>query len=157
MTKVRLPSGHVVLLDDADLLLLAGYQWHADRRGHTTYVRGRRPGAQKGGIYLHNLIMGGMADHRNGNGLDNRRENLRPCTQAQNTLNSRKKRERKRFKGVYFDGRRGRWWAQLYIGRVAHFGGYHDTEEAAARAYDQLAREHHREFARLNAWNEEAA
>ena len=89
-------------------------------------------------------------DHKDGNPLNNQRSNLRPCTQAQNCLNAGVKRPDKKFKGVYFDGRRGRWYSQIYINRKSFFGGYHDTAEQAARSYDAMAIKHHGEFARLN-------
>lgn len=149
--KFELPSGDVVLLDDADAHLLEGLRWHADRREHTTYVRGRKPGQHKGGAYLHNLIIGGLADHKDGNGLDCRRQNIRPATQAQNGLNTGPKRKHKRFKGVSKPrGKRGMYYAELYIGGARYASYGHLTEESAALAYDALARQHHGEFARLN-------
>lgn len=145
--KLILPSGHVVLIDDADMPVLDGRIWHADRRDHTVYVRGRRPKQQVGGDYLHNLILGGLADHIDGNGLDCRRSNLRLATQAQNCLN-RSAKKGKRFKGVYRSS--SRYYAEIYFKgeRRASYG--HATEEGAARAYDAMAVELHGEFARLN-------
>lgn len=93
---------------------------------------------------------GSVVDHQNGNGLDNRRENLRVCTQAENCLNSGKKRPYKRFKGVYRDRRNGSYYAQIFIKRIAFGSCGHATEESAAVAYDALAAKHHGEFARLN-------
>lgn len=149
--EISLPCGRITLIDDEDAGALSGRRWYSDVRKTTVYVRGRTPGQSKGGVYLHQIITDSeKTDHKNGNGLDNRRSNLRACTQAQNCLNVGKKRAYKRFKGVYFDSRRNKWWAQLYIGRCAFFGGYHDTEELAAKAYDALAIKHHGEFALLN-------
>lgn len=147
MTEVILPCGRVFHLDEADLPILNGMNWHADKRGKTFYVRGRKSGVSKGGVYLHNLLMGGRTDHRDGDGLNNRKNNLRRCTQDQNTLNRGPSRG-KRFKGVYPRGRL--FYAQLYRHGVAYHSYGHATAEAAARAYDALALKHHGEFARLN-------
>lgn len=147
MTRIELPCGRFFSIDEGDIPLLNGRHWVTEVRGRTVYVRGRKPGQQGGGVYLHSLIVGGMADHRDGNGLDNRRSNLRPCTQPQNNLNRGPKRG-KRFKGVY--RQRSSFYAQIYINRRSHYSGGHTSEEEAARAYDRMAIALHGEFARLN-------
>ena len=140
--KFFLSDGSVVLINAKDKRLLAGRKWYR----HGRYVRSGEPR-----IYLHQLILGTRGvDHKNGDGLDNRRQNLRRCKQKYNCWNSKKKRDYKQFKGVYFDRRRGLWWAQLYANRQSHFGGYHFTEKAAAVAYNRLARKHHGRFALMN-------
>lgn len=152
--EIALPSGHTVLIDACDAALVAPYRWYAERRGQQIYARGRMPGHRKWGPYMHNLIVGppvGMVtDHRDGCGLNNRRENLRACSQAANVINAGKKRANKRFKGVFFSGARQAWWAQIAVGGKREFLGYHDTEDAAARAYDGAAARVHGEFAKLN-------
>jgi hypothetical protein len=86
-----------------------------------------------------------VVDHINGNGLDNRRCNLRICTPAQNGLNSRPRVDGKsRFKGVFPHGDR---WRAKVGGR--HLGLF-DDEVEAAKARDRLARKLHGKFARLN-------
>lgn len=147
MTIVILPCGRELLIDAADLPVLEGWNWYADKRAHTLYVRGRRPGATTSAVYLHNLIMGGRTDHINANGLDNRRVNLRRCTQAQNGLNKRPKAGKK-FKGVCRC--REKFYAEIYINRTRFASRMHETEEDAARAYDALAVKHHGEWAWLN-------
>ena len=97
-------------------------------------------------------------DHRDGNTLDNRRENLRVATAAQNVRNARKKRSAttSRYKGVFFTrGRKGRslskpWQAQIRRGGKNRYLGCFETAEAAALAYDTAARETFGEFACLN-------
>lgn len=147
--KIKLPSGHVALVDDGDTHLLEGRNWHADPRSNTVYVRGRAPGQQGGGVYLHTFLMGGPTDHIDGDGLNCRRSNLRLATQQQNSLN-RRPRQGKRFKGVFLDKRSGNYYAQIKInGDVYSRSGFH-SEEDAARAHDALAAKHHGEFAFLN-------
>lgn len=148
--KLQLPCGRAAIIDEADAVLVAPYRWISDVRKTTVYVRGRLPRQASGGVYLHRLLTGNaMTDHRDGNGLNNRRQNLRPCSQQENCLNSRPKRAGK-FKGVFFDKRRSRWYVQLYKDRICYFGGSYDTPLQAAIAYDRLALRRHGSFARLN-------
>ena len=149
MTDIVLPCGRVTQIDDGDIQLLDGFRLHAEKRGRTFYVRARKQGQRGGGKYLHNIIMGGRADHRDSDGLNNKRSNLRCCTQAQNGLN-RSPKEGKRFKGVYFDKRRGSYYAQVSFNRSTRTVSGLASEEDAARAHDKMAREMHGEWARLN-------
>lgn len=102
------------------------------------------------------LTRGEIPDHINHDKLDNRRENLRLCTQAENSRNSVKrtwrngKQPTSRYKGVSLHRQSGKWRAQLYRERKLYCLGYYATEEQAARAYDAAAREHFDEFAYLN-------
>ena len=90
-------------------------------------------------------------DHRNCNGMDNTRENLRPATRGQNTCNKpKRKNTTSRYIGVHWAKRDKRWVAQIkYSGGKKWLGNF-DSEEAAARAFDEAARRYHKEFARLN-------
>jgi len=91
-------------------------------------------------------------DHRNGNGLDCRRSNMRPATHAQNMKNrKRHSNNTSGFKGVSLDKETGRWMARIYCdGRPIRLGGY-ATPDEAGMAYDEAALIHHGEFARTNA------
>jgi hypothetical protein len=91
-------------------------------------------------------------DHINGDGLDNRRENIRLASPTQNQQNKRKQSApaSSRYKGVTFKTARGRWEASIRVdGKNTFLGRFHD-EEAAAHAYDAAARIHHGRFASLN-------
>jgi hypothetical protein len=97
---------------------------------------------------------GEKCNFKNKNGLDCRKKNLQKCTQAEVAMNMGKKRDYKQYKGVFREARRGLWYAQLALTtngvRRRYWGGYHDSPQRAAVAYDELAKEHHGEFARLN-------
>ena len=150
--KITLPCGTVALLDSEDLPLLAGYRWYRFKlKGkNITYVRGRRPGQTSGGVLLHCLLMGETGiDHRNGDGLDNRRSNLRHSTNQENAFNQGKHQGAVPFKGVTLD-QRGRYRARLTMEGRTLLDSSHDTADAAARAYDAAARQHYGAFARLN-------
>lgn len=97
-----------------------------------------------------------VVDHVNGNGLDNRRCNLRVCTPQQNAFNSKPVRgSRSKFKGVkYNTACKNKWTARIRInGKQVDIGRF-ETEEEAARAYDKVAKEVQGDFAWLNFPNE---
>ena len=151
---LTLPCGRTCLLDDADAPLIAGRRWFAaQQKDGKHYARGERFRGDPR-VYMHRLIMGVTAadvlvDHRNGNGLDNTRNNLREGTVALNNRNVRKRARRKPFKGVYRT-KSGRFFAKIEAAGNAFHSRGHETAEAAARAYDELARRHHGDWARPN-------
>jgi hypothetical protein len=93
-----------------------------------------------------------LVDHRNNDGLDNRRENLRLATPSQNSCNSRRDKSNtySRFRGVSFSKRKQKWFAAIRANGRKLWLGYFNNELDAAKAYDNAARRYHKEFARLN-------
>ena len=152
MREIQLPRGTVALVDDADYgrVIEAG-PWHAATRPltETVYVQRHVPPTTQ---YLHNFLTGlPYVDHRNGNGLDNQRANLRESTHAQNMANSRRRKDNTSgFKGVSQERRTGRWVAQIQRGGHNFHLGTFGSPEDAARAYDAKAAELFGEFARPN-------
>lgn len=110
-------------------------------------------------VMMHRQILGisgcEEGDHINGNGLDNRRANLRRCTRQQNSWNKPARRlvtrrPTSRYKGVSWDKARCKWRAELRTDGVIQLHKRFDSEIEAARAYDAAARFHFGEFAFLN-------
>lgn len=138
---------------DADMIgaIFPGPRWAAwSATGTTIYVR--RSISRRLKQYLHRVIVPTelTVDHRNGDGLDNRRENLRPATDKQQMRNRPKiPGSTSRYKGV-FRAPTGRWTAQIKYDHKSRHIGMFATEEAAARAYDEAARRAFGEFARTN-------
>ena len=147
--------GRTVLVDPQDYDVLSQHRWHVGKHAYAFRSFRGRP------LYMHRFLLdakkGQYTDHINGNGLDNRRSNLRLCTQSENLKNQRKNSGSSRFKGVSWDKRNLRWEAGISAGALGKNGypkriflGRFDTEEDAARAYDEAAVAHFGEFARLN-------
>jgi hypothetical protein len=158
--EIPLTRGLVAIVDaaDAERVLAAG-KWHAIPGGHTFYGhRNFRLGNGRGvSISLHRFLTGWpLADHANGNGLDNRRQNLRQATSRQNAQNRRLRSDSNSgYKGVNRSPSQQAWRAHILAnGRRISLGSYQDPVEAA-RAYDAAARHYFGEFAALNFPGEE--
>lgn len=153
-----------VQVDEIDRCFLDNFAWgfYSTPRHNGVYVVFQN--SIKNGAYrnkkLHRVIagakLGQFVDHINGNPLDNRRSNLRICTQAENNRNAIKRKTAKtsEFKGVSFYKPTKKWFAQLQIEGKKINGGYHATEKEAAQAYNRLALEHFREYAVINKFKE---
>lgn len=140
---------YVAIVDDVDFDLARRFTWTADvRKDGQVYAcryvylgNGRR---RK--VYLHRVIarraFGRRAirpqiDHRDNSGLNNRRDNLRVATAAQNQWNS--SRGRRGLKGVEWSASSRKWRARIKVNGVRHDLGVHATQERAAQAYDAAA------------------
>lgn len=151
--KIPLTQGKFALVDDADYEMLMEFNWCANHRGRTWYAA-CNPHSK--GIYMHRLILNtpkGMdTDHINGDGLDNRRCNLRSCSHSGNLQNQQIRDEKKtsKYKGVSFNKRTGKWVAQITVENKYVFIGRFTSELQAALAYDKVAVKHSSEFARTN-------
>lgn len=153
---IPLTRGRFAIVDAADYETLSKHRWYwqASRNGSGYAGRG---GGGTPRVLMHRQIAGppkGMVvDHIDGNGLNNRRSNLRVCTTRQNLLNrgpSRERREKGHFKGVYFRPGSSRPHVAIrYRGKYVHVGTFATAAEAA-RAYDRKALELFGEFAYLN-------
>ena len=159
-------AGLYALVDDADYESLVRQRWRLHRRRHGSEVWDyTSTGSRRSGTnyLMHRMLMGAEAgqtvDHINGDGLDNRRSNLRFATQLEQMRNRRPNRQHKgckpasRFKGVEAepDSVGHPWRARIRVNGKRINLGWHPTEVSAARAYNAAALEHFGEFARLNA------
>lgn len=147
-------SDLVARVDDCDAHL-AAYKWYPCPKPRGMYARRNTyVGKKHSTVSLHREVLGVppgvQVDHKDGDGLNCQRHNLRSATHGQNMANRRATLGSKsKYKGVY---RRpnGRWQASIRVNHVAFCLGTFSSEEEAARAYDLEAVLRFGEFARLN-------
>jgi AP2 domain len=156
------PDAVILVDDDVYEAVIAAGPWRPHRGSHSGpyslyAIRHIRVDGRGATQYLHNFLAGlyGLPkspDHVNRNGLDNRRENLRPATPSQQGANrDRYSNNTSGYKGVRQE--RGKWRARICLrGKLDHLG-YFEVKEDAARAYNKAALEYFGEFAVLNLVN----
>lgn len=149
--------GTFAIVDDADFANLSRYVWTARAGGGTLYAsRVEGPRGSQRWIHMHQAILGEMVgreiDHRDGNGLNNTRWNLRFATKAQNAQNQRRRKGSRTsaYKGVSWNTRAAIWVAQIAVNGVKKNLGQFNSEIEAAKVYDAVAAHHFGEFAALN-------
>jgi UDP-N-acetyl-D-glucosamine dehydrogenase len=156
--KIYLGDGESAILDLQDYYRLRGFKWFLSGNKTNLYAsRTYKIGHKKVTIKsmhrdITNAPKGLVVDHINGNGLDNRRENLRLATHAQNMYNRPKIKSKTSspFIGVYFDNRIPKWTAKIrFQGKRIYLGSF-KSEIDAAKAYDAAALKYHGQFAKLN-------
>ncbi len=156
MREIQLSQGKVALVDDEDFEDLAQYRWNVAKRKKALYVvrHSQLDTGKRTMLYMHRQLLeapkGLECDHINGNGLDNRRANLRLCTHAQNQYNRKSRGGSSRYKGVFLFKAPNTWQAFIDASHKRSHLGYFRNEIEAALAYDAAARELHGEFAWLN-------
>ena len=156
--RIPLTNGMVALIDDEDLPLVSRFSWSYTQVLYaTTGYAYAATGKDKSGPgmkmchFLTRPPAGMTIDHINGDGLDNRRANLRICTRAENCRNRRKQQKPTAsiYKGV--QRRKPAGWCAVIraCGLQRHLGNFRDEVEAA-KAYDAAARKFHGAFACVN-------
>lgn len=141
-------SGSIVMISDKDYRRLRDNKWYINSSGYVT----------DGKVYIHQLILPKKenveTEHRDGNRLNNQRENLRYATRSQNHANRHKIKETSsKYKGVAFKKdvfRKSPWRAMIGKDYHHYHLGYFKTESEAALAYNKKAIELYGEFAKLN-------
>jgi hypothetical protein len=156
MRVIRLPQGKEALLSDEDFDYLNQWIWSVTISRTTAYATRQTPRPNRKTIYMHKVVaarmgIAGRTDHKDRNGLNNQRENLRAATRSQNQLNQdRSKMNRSGYRGVSWNSVCNKWQVRTYLeGKQVHVG-YFDSPIEAAKAYDRAARRLHGEFAILN-------
>lgn len=150
-------AGLFVILDDEDFKDLKDRNIQARHKGDGRIC----PSIWDNGYYkyLSRFLMKPpphmVVDHINGDPLDNRRCNLRICTQRENNFNRRKRlTASSKFKGVTFHKKSRKWQAQIKMDGDLIYLGVFAEERDAAMAYNAAAKEFHGQFAMLNEVNE---
>lgn len=157
--------GRSVMVDDEDYEYLNQFKWHISSR--SPYAMGRIDGGHCPKVQMHRVILGvkdpkQWVDHKDHNGLNNQKDNIRLATYSQNQANrnkitSRKGRETSsKYIGVRKAIVKGRLrWLSKCIGISKTRTGNFDTEVEAAMFYNEISKELHEDFANPNILTEE--
>jgi hypothetical protein len=156
--RIPLTQGKYAIVDPEDFERLNKHKWCAVKRGNTFYaIRSVGTRRNRRNIWMHREIIHPprhlVVDHINHNGLDNRKVNLRPATQAQNNYNRliiKRKGATSKYRGVAWKKENQKWIAQIHFNGEYIFLGYFKDETQAAKAYDQAAKKYYGQFACLN-------
>lgn len=137
---------YFALVDDDDYDLVLNYRWYLKTDGIGKYAQTKINGKW---VTMHKLITGDKnLDHKNHNGLDNRRSNLRRATQSSNMANARLKPGKSGYRGV--QPHKGKFKVVVTKDYVKHYLGLFQSIEEAAKAYNNKVTELFGEFAILN-------
>lgn len=154
MKEINLHNGMRTQVSDCDYEELSKFQWTAHKhKNGMCYAERTRLGKV---IAMHRQIMshpiGLLVDHKDRDGLNNQRPNLRIATRGQNNANRRAAltNQTSKYLGVAFEKDRQKWTARIRKNGVGYRLGSFDTELDAAKAYNDAAQKHHGEFANLN-------
>lgn len=135
MQKINLGNGLFALIDNNDYDLISKYSWHITTGNYAATSYNNTT------LHMHVLIMNPpedkVVDHRDGHRLDNRKHNLRICSQAQNTRNRRKhNKSSSEFIGIHWNNSKNKWITNISYNYNKILLGWFDDEEKAARAYN---------------------
>ena len=149
-------KGYCALISQQDASFVGQWNWSTLILVGGKLRAVRRTNADGKTYYMHRELMSptgsAVVDHINADGIDNRRQNLRVCSNAENVRWQKPQRRKmsSRFKGVSYDRSRRLWQSYVTVdGKRTHLGRF-VSEEAAARAYDRGAEARHGEFALTN-------
>ena len=160
MKKIPLTQGKFALVDNEDFLLVSKYKWYYRKSGRTNGENGYaettlyRNGKRKT-LFMHNLILPPkkklIVDHRNRNGLNNKRINLRLVTKWQNYHNYPKK-GKNLYRGVQLKKalKLNPWEVTLKFKKKIVFNKTFSTAKEGARAYNEQALKYYGDSAQLN-------
>lgn len=156
MKEIKLIQGKVALVDDVDYEMVNKFKWYLWNNNRISYaVRNIRYKKLRKTIRMHRFILNVSSDryvdHKNFNGLDNRRCNIRIATYLQNQWNRRlDKNNKSGFKGVCFIRNNNKWMSYIKINCKRIYLGSFNSKIEAAKEYDKNAIKYFGEFARTN-------
>lgn len=171
MREIELTQGYVAMVDDEDYDLVSQYKWHIDKnRSNINYAKcSYRANGKINTLYMHRLIMGDIPkkmviDHVDGDGLDNRRYNLRIVSVRENNSNHAAINNIiSSFSGVFWDKRCGRFRARVDVsGRQFDIGWFRNEADAytayigTRRIVDVLLQENRSTAGEASEWSLQA-
>lgn len=159
MKKIKLTQNKFAIVDDEDFEKLNQHKWYATKswKCEIYYAKrsiGKSPNQRQ--LCMHRVILGEFSsknhiDHINGDGLDNRKENLRVVSQRENSRNMTKKsKSSSKFKGITWNKECCKWRVRICVDRKRLYLGDFKDEVEAAKVYNKAALKYFGEFAKLN-------
>jgi hypothetical protein len=143
-----------IFLDPEDFEIVKNFHWVIDGHGYVTTQKSFN--GKRHSYKIHRIIMDcppeKSIDHINHNPLDNRKSNLRICTQQQNLMNQKVQKIKKysQYKGVTWDKSRQKWCAKIKLNQKTINLGRFISEIEAAKKYNDSAKKMFGEFCFLN-------
>jgi myo-inositol-1-phosphate synthase len=156
---IELTRGCYAKIDLEDVEKVAQYIWSTQIKKHLKYAVTARKNGKPGQMFLHQYIMdfpGQDIDHIDGDGLNNRKDNLRTASQQQNQANQRiRTNSSSRYKGVCQPSQAKTWVAAISVHGTVKYLGSFPTEKLAAAAYNEAALEYRGSYALTNVIEED--
>jgi len=151
MKEIELTKGYKAKIDDEYFEEFSKYSWHVlGYKGHLYAYRAEIIDGKTYHISMHSQLMGRKyIDHKDGDGLNNQRHNLRPYNNHSENMTNCKSSNNTGYKGVY-RRKNGLFKVTVTKNSKQYFGGDYATPEEAAIKYNELALQYQGEFARLN-------
>lgn len=155
MKEIPLTQGKVALVDDEDYEWLTRWKWTACKDKDNWYAMRREGYPKRRNVKMHRVVINAPSemevDHRDRNGLNNQKYNLRLCNTVQNSRNRRVRSDsRTGVKGVVFRVETEKYRVTICVNGKRKNLGQYDTIEDAAKAYNKAALKYFGEFANLN-------
>jgi hypothetical protein len=157
MKQIQLPKDKFTLVDDDDYEMLSKFKWNVYKYKHVSYVyRQIRVDSKIKAILMHREVMGVsdnsiLVDHKDHDGFNNQKSNLRLANKIQNGYNRNKNKvANSKYKGVCWSKTNKKWMAQICVNTQRMHLGFFADEIEAAKVYDVAAMKHHGEFANIN-------
>lgn len=159
MRKILLTQGKIALVDEEYFEKINKFKWYAwnyNKKNGFYALRNILINNKRSTISMHKEIMGSSnnlcIDHINGNGLDNRKSNLRFCTRQQNQFNRKyhNKNNKLKTKGIIWDKQRKKFRAEIKFNRKLIYLGRYNTLPEARQARKTAELKHFGEFAERN-------
>lgn len=155
---IAITQGKVVIIDDEDYALVKPWKWQAryNDKSKTWYavrevrLKGKRVGLERMHREIMNAKPSEIVDHRDHNGLNNQKDNLRKCTTPSNSRNRRISPHSSKYKGVYWSKKGKIWRAQICVNWKNMSLGSYSNEVEAALVYNEAAMKFFGEYALLN-------